>query len=396
MSTLVSSWRTGAALLLGAAVLAGSAQAPAGAAAAPPLDVEVVASGLTNPWAVTFLPDGSMLYTQRDARTVTWRRTDGTSSVVLDKPAGMWNGGETGLMGIERSVDFETTGLFFTCHGYRSGSTKDVRVVAWKLDTATGKASFARDLVKGLPSSSGRHGGCALQRGDGFALYVGTGDAAQGTNPQKLTSGGGKVLRVSSPTGNGYSSNPWGSSKNTMQKRVWTYGHRNVQGLSRDPRTGRIWSVEHGSSRDDEVNALAKGGNYGWNPVPRKKGDSSYNEGSNSPMTDHKIKGTQRDASWRSGSPTIATSGGTFLEGSSWGAWENALAVSALKGQQLRIFTFDPNTFKRTGDSTPVELEGTHGRLRGAETGPDGALYVTTSNGGGNDEILRITPRVAP
>lgn len=364
---------------------------PAGAADPPALDVEVVASGLTLPWALTFLPDGSMLYTQRDARTVTWRKADGASSVVLDSPPGMWSGGETGLMGIERSVDFETTGLFFTCHGHRAGTTKDVRVVAWRLDTGTGEATFVRNLVTGLPTTSGRHGGCALQRGGGYALYIGTGDAAQGTNPQRRTSGGGKVLRVSSQTGKGWVSNPWESSSVAMKRRLWTYGHRNVQGLARDPRTQRIWSVEHGSSRDDEVNALVKGGNYGWNPVPRRKGDPSYNEGTNSPMTDHKLPGAQRSAAWRSGSPTIATSGGTFLEGDRWGVWTNALAVAALKGQQLRVFAVDPRTSKITAQWIPAELDGTVGRLRAAETGPDGALYVTTSNGS-DDRILRITP----
>lgn len=382
----------GVALVAALAVGTSTVSAAPSEPAAPTLDVRVLESGLVYPWAMTFLPDGSMLYTQRDARTVTWRRTSGASDVVLERPSGMWAGGETGLLGIERSVDFAETGLFFTCHGYRSGSTKDVRVVAWRLDTATAKATFVRNLVTGLPSTSGRHGGCALQRGSGHALYIGTGDAAQGPNPQRLTSGGGKVLRVSSRTGNGYSDNPWGSARTTMQKRVWTCGHRNVQGLTIDPRSGRIWSVEHGSSRDDEVNAIVKGSNYGWNPVPRRKGDPSYNEGWNSPMTDFAIRGAQRAAAWRSGSPTIATSGGAFLAGAPWGALEGATAATTLKGQELRLFRFDPTTFAYRSQSTPAELDGTYDRLRGVETGPDGSLYVTTSNGS-DDKILMVTPR---
>ena len=383
------------ALLRGAAVLVLALpllSATPAQAADPELVVTPVAEGLQNPWAMTFLPDGSMLYTQRDRRTVTLRTPDGTSRVVLDKPAGMWAGGETGLMGIERSVSFSSDRQFFVCHGYRSGATADVRVVAWRLDTATGRATFVRNLVTGLPSTSGRHGGCALERGAGEVLYIGTGDAARGPHPQDLKSGGGKVLRVSSRTGLGFASNPWSDSIYLMKRRVWTYGHRNVQGLARDSRTGRIWSAEHGSYRDDEVNALVKGGNYGWNPVRRRASDPAYNETSNSPMTDYAIKGAQRGAAWRSGSPTIATSGAAFVSGSMWGTLDGALAVSALKGQQVRFLRFDPRTFALRGSSVPVELDGTYGRLRAAASGPDGALYLTTSNGGGQDRILRVTP----
>lgn len=377
---------------LAAALLVGGTPAATSAAAeAPALDVEVVQSGLVHPWALTFLPDGSMLYTQRDARTVTMLEPSGRSTVVLSRPAGMWNGGETGLMGIETSVDFAKTGLFFTCHGYRSGSTADVRVVAWKLDRTTRKATFSRNLVTSLVSRSGRHGGCALERGAGFSLYIGTGDAARPDVPQAPRSGGGKVLRVVSSTGNGYRDNPWGTAANAMQRRLWTYGHRNVQGLARQPSTGRIWSAEHGSYRDDEINGLVKGSNHGWNPVARKAGDPFYNEGANSPMTDFAIPGAQRAASWSSGQPTIATSGAAFVTGESWGALDGALAVSALKGQHLRFFTFD-SALKLVDDVRPPELDGTYGRLRGAQLGPDGALYVTTSNGS-DDKILRVTPR---
>lgn len=376
---------------LAASVLATAPRtASAAEADAPALDVQVLASGLEHPWAVTFLPDGSMLYTQRARRTVTLREKSGRSTVVLSKPAGMWSGGETGLMGIERSVDFATTGLFFTCHGYRSGSTADVRVVAWRLNLKTRKATFVRNLVTGIVSRTGRHGGCALTRGAGHSLYIGTGDAARPTVPQAPRSGGGKVLRVVSTTGNGYRDNPWGTSSNAMQRRIWTLGHRNVQGLARQSSTGRIWSVEHGSYRDDEINALVKGSNYGWNPVRRVPTDDEYNEGANSPMTDFAIPGAQRAASWSSGDPTIATSGADFVSGSGWGALDGTLAVATLKDKSLRFFSVTSD-LEASLAATPSELAGTYGRLRGVRRGPDGALYVTTSNGS-DDKILRVAP----
>ncbi len=366
----------------------GAAGPSAGAPAVPALSVQVVQSGLAHPWAMAFTPDGSMLYTQRDARTVTLLRPDGSSRVVLQRPEGMWNGGETGLMGIEVAADFATSGEFFTCHGYRAGSTQDVRVVAWRLDADRTTATFARNLVTGLPSTTGRHGGCALKHGGKTALYVGTGDAATGKNPQKLSSGGGKVLRISTVTGKGWPGNPYDWSANAMKRRVFTSGHRNVQGLARDA-DARIWSVEHGSYRDDEVNYLVSKGNYGWNPVPRRSGDPSYNEGSNSPMTDFAIPGAQRAAAWSSGNPTVATSGAAFLRGDRWGDLDGALAVAALKDQSLRIMSVSGS--KVTGVAVPPELDARYGRLRGVAVGPDGALYVSTSNGSA-DKILRITP----
>jgi len=364
-------------------------------AAAPPnpaLTVTEVADSLAIPWDLAFLPDGTMLYTQRDAKTVTLVPQVGQPRVVLDSPAGMWNGGETGLMGIDVASDFATTHDFFTCHGYRSGTTKDVRVIRWHLNDAMTAATPAKTLVTGLPSTSGRHGGCALVKGAGQILYIGTGDAATGKNPQSLTSGGGKTLRVDSRTGAGWSTNPFRKSKNTMQKRVWTYGHRNVQGLTKRS-DGALWSIEQGSSRDDEVNWLHGKGNYGWNPVPKKSGDPSYNE--SVPMTDTSLPGAQQAAKWRSGNSTIATSGGTFIYGSSWGAFDGAMAVATLKDQSLRFLTFDA-AGKLLNATSAAELDGTYGRLRAAVQGPDGSLYVTTSNttssSGPVDKVLKITP----
>ena len=365
--------------------------APSPAVAADPdLEVAVAVSGLQNPWAMTFLPDGAMLFTERDEKTVSLRLPNGEVRVVLDSPPGMWSGGETGLMGIETAADFAESRIFYTCHGYRSGTTKDVRVVAWRLDAARTSATLVKTLVTGLASTSGRHGGCALERGTAGELFIGTGDAATGALPQRRTSGGGKVLRVSAATGLGWPGNPFLGGDSVMAGRIYTYGHRNVQGLARQPGTNRIWSAEHGSYRDDEVNALVRGGNYGWNPVPRRAGDPAYNEGANSPMTDHTLPGTQRSASWTSGTPTLASSGASFVSGDQWGSLDGALAVAMLKASQLRFLRFDSSQ-RIVRPSSPPVLDGTYGRLRGVQLGPDGALWVSTSNGS-NDRILRITP----
>jgi glucose/arabinose dehydrogenase len=167
-----------------------------------------------------------------------------------------------------------------------------------------------------------------------------------------------------------------------MKRRVFTYGHRNVQGLALRS-DGRMWSVEHGTYRDDEVNRLSKGGNYGWNPVP------GYDE--SKPMTDFSLPGPQIGARWSSGNPTIATSGAVWLRGERWGQWQGCLAVATLAGESLRILRFGADGgFVRMW--RPAALDGTYGRLRSVVLGPGNALYVTTSNGAGEDRILRVTP----
>ena len=148
-----------------------------------------------------------------------------------------------------------------------------------------------------------------------------------------------------------------------------------------------MWSVEHGPAEDDEINLLAAGRNYGWDPVP------GYNQ--SVAMTDLvKFPGAV-EARWSSGSVTLATSGGIFLVGAQWGVWEGRLAVATLKDSKLRIFEFGRDGALVSQVIVP-ELDGQYGRLRTPMMGPDGALYVTTSNGGGSDLILRIAENVAP
>lgn len=282
----------------------------AAARRAPGLRVHTVVNDADVPWDLTFLPNGAILYTQRDRERITYRGPNGGRNVVADTPKGVWHEGETGLMSILAARHFAKNHAFYTCYGGFSDGRRVVRVVKWRLNTRRTEARRTRVLVKNLPAKSGRHGGCRLRYGSRAALYVGTGDATVGTNPQNLKSGGGKVLRVDPKTGRGLRSNPFAGSDNAMKRRVFSYGHRNVQGLALR-RDGRMWAVEHGPDRDDEVNLLRKSGNYGWNPVP------GYNE--NVPMTDHSLPGKQINARWSSGYPTIATSGAVWLTGRRWG-----------------------------------------------------------------------------
>jgi glucose/arabinose dehydrogenase len=191
------------------------------------------------------------------------------------------------------------------------------------------------------------------------------------------------VLRLNRFTGRPWPSNPWRHAKNRHKRFIYTYGHRNVQGLAFRPHD-RMWSVEHGTYRDDEVNRLLPGANYGWNPVP------GYDE--TKPMTDFSLPGRQRGARWRSGDPTLATSGATWVRRAKWGAYRGTLAVAALKASKLLFMKFDASN-RLVWVRVPSALNGTYGRLRSVVQTKSGALLVTTSNGGGTDKILRVVPR---
>lgn len=176
--------------------------------------------------------------------------------------------------------------------------------------------------------------------------------------------------------------NPFMGSPYPRTRKIWTYGHRNVQGLALRPH-GVMWSVEHGTYRDDEVNRLRKGGDYGWQPGP------GYDE--SAPMTDFSLPGRQTGARWSSGNPTDATSGAGWLTGRRWGHWQGALAVAALKDSSLRVIRFDRHGRLRWVRRPPA-LTGTYGRLRTAQIGPHHVLYLTTDNGSGQDRVLAVRP----
>ena len=364
-------------VLLSTCLAAGAAPAEA---AYPTLSVRVVASGLDHPWDVAPITKGRLLVTERTRATLSVVR-HGRKRVIPLVGAHIWTSGETGLMGLEVDPRWRRNHRIYTCSGWGTSASHDVRVVAWRLTRHLREARMVRTLVAGLPSTSGRHGGCRLLVARDGSLLVGTGDAATGTNPRDLGSLGGKTLRVNRFTGRPWRHNPFRTSGNPRTRLIYTYGHRNVQGLAQR-RDGTLWSVEQGTYRDDEVNRLVAGGDYGYNPVP------GYNE--SVPMTDQSLPGTQIEAAWSSGPTTDATSGGTFVpDRLAWRSYRGWLAVAALKNEKLVMLHFARDG-RLLGERT--ELTG-HGRLRTAVVARNGDLLVTTDNGDGRDVILRVHPR---
>lgn len=360
-------------LLLALTVPAVAPVAPA-AGAGPTYTITPVATGLSIPWDVTWVGD-LMLFDERAGRL--WSKRGDATPQAVDLPLPpLFVHSEGGVLGMVADPDAATNGYFYTCMSVAksTGAASDIQVWKWRLTSDT-TAVKVQTLVKGIPIGHGRHNGCRLRFRSSQMLYIGTGDAAKGTNPQNKKSLGGKVLRVRSD-GSIPKTNPF-YRKGGNARYIWNYGHRNIQGLVVEPATGAMWSLEHGTNRDDEVNLVLKGRNYGWSPTP------GYNEKRS--MTDRKRFPHAVRAAWSSGYPTVATSGATFLSGSRWGSWDGVLAVGLLKGQGIMLFSVSA-THKVTRLETVVT---DHGRIRTVQQGPDGALYFTTANGT-DDGVYRL------
>lgn len=356
---------------------------PAKRLAVPTLRVTRMIRGLDLPWDVKPITHGRLLITERDAKRLLMWVPGGHVYRVGFPTSTVWTGSETGLMGLAVDPRFSHNHRFYTCQGSpTSTGGHDVRVMAWRFGTKPLRATLVGRLLVGLPSTSGRHAGCRLMITTNGAMVVGTGDAATGTNPENLSSLGGKTLRLNRFTGAPWPDNPFVGSTSRNRRYVMNYGHRNVQGLAQRS-DGTMWSAEHGPDRDDEINILKVGGDYGWNPVP------GYNE--NVPMTDQSLPGTQIAARWSSGFPTLATSGIAWVKGDQWGAFRGRLAVAALKASKLMFMRFDASGHFVSLRSPAVLTK--FGRLRSVTDLPNGDLLVTTSNGDGHDSVLRVRPQ---
>jgi len=305
------------------------------------------------PWGIAFLPDGSALVTERDTRRIV-RLTAGagglTATLVqtIDEAV---PSGEGGLMGIAVSPDYAGDGLVFV---YYTAAT-DNRIARLRL------GERPQPIVTGIPKAGIHNGGRLAFGPDGF-LYASTGDGASSSRAQDLGSLGGKILRMTKD-GTPAPGNPFAGSL------VWTYGHRNVQGLAWDA-SGRMFATEFGQNTWDEINRIEAGKNYGW-PIKEGVGnDPSY-------MDPIQV--------W----PTSESScSGAAIAG-------DVLVAACLRGQRLWLMRIG-------GDGTlagpPVaSLVGEYGRLRAAVTAPDGSIWISTSNKdgrgdvrAGDDKLLRM------
>ena len=331
----------------------------------PVLADELVQTGLRVPWDLAFAPDGRMFVTERPGNVLIFE-SGAPNAARLGQFAvpDMRAVGESGLMGLALDPAFAQNGLLYVCASRMVGGEWRNQVLRLK---ATGSEIAFDGIVLGEGMRANRiHDGCTLRFGPDGKLWVSMGESGTGALAQDPRGLNGKILRVTTD-GSFPDDNP--VIAGGPRSAVYSWGHRNPQGIAFEPGTGRVFVVEHGANTHDEINLIEAGANYGW---PTAEG----------PDPERRFT----DPLWSSGGVTLATSGGTFLVGERWGTWAGSLMVATLKESDLRRFTVNGTTV------APAEVlyDKKYGRLRTPVLGPDGALYVTTSNGQG-DRIIRIT-----
>jgi len=331
---------------------------------------QTVVGELNKPWGIATLGDGTILFNERAGSLQAFR--DGLTTEIVT-PGDLDARGEGGLLGLTVDPLFEENKYIYMCYN----TTDDVRVVRWQLDLESLEVSNETVVIDGMPTAaSGRHSGCRVDFGPDNFLWVATGDAAIGTTPQDPASLGGKILRV-----NRDGSPALGNLNPPFDARVYSYGHRNTQGIAFAKDASYIGvSAEHGPDVDDELNTLQPG-NFGWNPVP------GYNE--SVPMTDLAAYPDAVEAVWSSGNRTVALSGATFIYGEEWGELNGRLLAATLKDKKIISFAVDD---KGNLSDERILFEGEFGRIRSIVQANDGNLYLATDNGNSRDVITRISP----
>lgn len=345
---------------------AGEAPRPVGA---PTLTDTVVQSGLSVPWDLAFAPDGRLFVTERMGTILMFEsgkpNAKQLGSLRVPEIRSM---GEAGLMGIALDPAFPSNGLLYVCASRMDGPDWRNQILRYK--ASRDSLSFDGYVIRSGIQAASIHDGCRLAFGPDGKLWVTMGENGSGKLSQDPNTLNGKVLRTNTD-GTVPEDNPIlpGAAKRTY---AYTMGNRNPQGLAFQPATGIVFEVEHGATTNDEINILAPGKNYGW---PEQEGIGGVGRGFTDPI-------------WISGTVTYATSGAAFVTGDRWGSWSGSLFIATLKEQDLRRFEVTGTTV------VPKEVlyDQKYGRLRSIVVGPDGALYVTTSNGSG-DRIVRVAPQ---
>lgn len=335
--------------------------------------VEEVVSGLEVPWGIAFLPDNTMLVSERAGRVRLIQ--NGTLRPQAVATISVSDRGEGGLLGIAAHPDFASNRFFYVYFTADANGTPVNRVERWQLSQDGLSATRDRTIIDSIPVAQYHNGGRIRFGPDGM-LYIGTGDARQPDLSQDTNSLAGKILRLT-PDGQVPADNPFPGNP------VYILGIRNTQGFDW-VNESTLWVSDHGPSGElgrsghDKVSVAQAGDNLGW--------PTSYQCESQEGFVTPAIV-------WRQALPP---GGAAIYKGSAIPEWQSSFIVAALRAEQLQRVVIDPQSNQVRQHE--VYLQGQHGRLREAVMGPDGELYVTTSNCDGRgscpptgDKILRIT-----
>ncbi|WP_420389795.1 PQQ-dependent sugar dehydrogenase [Marinobacter sp.] len=396
----------------------------------PQVSQAVFMDGLESPWDMAFLPNGTMFFTEK-CKGLSVRLPDGTVNSLLGMSgtdgysmtaADLFCNGQAGMNGVALDPDFDTNNTIFVYSASRMGDRPATnRVIRLKVSGDLSSVSNRNDIVEKIPykqaptdhpfGDAGAHNGGRIRfnPGDGF-LYVPTGDNHNSSLPQFGDNLGSKVLRIDRD-GNAAPVNA-DATPDGFDARIFTYGHRNVQGVAFHPQTHQPIITEHGPWHTDELNALVPGGNSGWDPRPNMAGrgdcpddycgyEPNQNEGMDPderrkymPMTDYETYPDAMRPLWTNNNYSQGISSAAFLEGEQWGDWHGRLVVSFLGigfgdtpvGQRINVIDLHP-WGPTIMDNREMPLSAGPARFRGLVMGPDGSLYAAVDEG----QIHRFT-----
>lgn len=339
--------------------------------------VETVAAGLEIPWAFAFLPGGGMLFTERRGRVRLVENGKLRAEPVYTVPD-VEPSGESGLMDVSLHPQYAENKFVYLAYAYR-GDGQMVKIVRYQFDGE--KFVEPKTIIEAIPAAP-NHAGTRARFGPDGKLYVTTGDSTDWSLAQKLGSLAGKTLRLNDD-GTVPSDNPFAGQKDARAE-IWSYGHRNAQGLAWQTGTDLMFQTEHGPSifegkggGADEVNVVEAGRNYGWPEIYGRQ----TREGMSSPLLEY--------------SPACAPASGAFYRGAGFPAFRGNFFFGCLRSARIVRVTLDGRSVVAREDL----LKDVYGRIREIAEGPDGAIYFSTSNrdgrgsaAAGDDRIMRLVP----
>ncbi len=341
------------------------------------IKLDTVVGGLGSPWGLAFLPDGGMLITDRSGDV--YRVDKGNRKTKLSGGPSVLAQGQGGLLDVELHPDFAKNQLVYLSYSaFKATGSDTLSTTAVMRAKLSGDAlTDQKTVFEALPYAKTRHHyGSRLEFDKQGFLYVSVGDrGSEKENPQSLDRDGGKIHRLHDD-GRIPVDNPFVKDKSAHPS-VYSYGHRNPQGMAMNPATGAIWTHEHGPRGGDEVNIIKKSANYGWpvicygiNYDGKPITNLTAKEGMEQPLT-----------YWL---PSIGPSGMAFVEGTKYPGWKNNLMVGSLRFQYLNRCEMDGNKIVKQ-ENVLKNI----GRIRNVDMGPDGYLYVSVENPG---YVFRLMP----
>ncbi|MEY3422655.1 MAG: hypothetical protein RIR48_2980 [Bacteroidota bacterium] len=334
---------------------------------------EVVVPDLQIPWGMTWLPDGSMLIIEIKGKLIHFK--DGKKTEITDCPEVVARG-QGGFLDVELHPDYKNNGWIYFTYSSPEGTEKGSNTALMRAKLKNGALIEKQVLYKGSPNTTrGHHFGSRIVFDDAGYVYFTIGDRGEHfVNPQDVSKDGGKVYRLKDD-GTIPTDNPFYNTANAKQA-IYSYGHRNQQGMAIHPDTRQIWTNEHGPQGGDEINIISKGKNYGWPVITY---GINYD---NTIITEKKnMEGMEQPLYYYI--PSIAPSGMAFINSDTYPGWKGSLLIGSLRFQYLERLEIKNNKVTYREKLIPDM-----GRVRNVKMGPDGFIYAGVENKG----IVKIIP----